>query len=143
MPALRLTFAILLLSLLALSQSACSGTRVGVKSAEAYNARPLKVYIPLAVDDPAAIKAAESGLIGRGWAVIDKSDEHITGKLHQRRFEATVDIKIEDQNLVIYSDSTYLDPQTNELTPAVPYGWLKNLQQDIQKFVAYENYRNN
>jgi len=141
MPAIRLTFTVLILGFLALSLSACSGTRVGTKATEAYSAQPLRVVIPDGVDNAGAIKAAESALIARGWAVIDQSDEHITGKLQHRRFDATVNIKVESKSLVLYSDSTYLDPQTNELTPAVPYGWLQNLQTDIKKFIAYESYR--
>ena len=141
MPVVRLALTILLLSLFALTQSACSGTRVGTKSDEMYNAQPLRVVIPDGVEDAAAIKAAESALIARDWKVINKSYDQITGKLIHRRFDATVNIKIEGQSLVLYSDSTYLDPQTNEQTPAVPYGWLENLQRDIRKFIAYENYR--
>ena len=141
MPAIRFAFAILLLSLFALTQTACSGTRVGTKSDEMYNAQPLRVVIPEGVEDAAAIKAAESALIGRDWKVINKSYDQISGKLIHRRFDATVNIKIEGRSLVLYSDSTYLDPQTNEQTPAVPYGWLENLQKDIRKFIAYENYR--
>ncbi len=139
MPVIRLAFAILLVGLFALSQSACSSTRVGVKEAENYNAQPLMVYIPEGVSDAAAIKAAESGLTGRRWAVVDKSEEQITGKLSHQRFDAIVNIKIEDGNLVLYSDSTYLDPQSNKAEPAVPYGWLENLQKDIQKIVVYES----
>ena len=141
MPAIRVTFTILILSLLALTQSACSGTRVGTRAAEEYNSRPLKVAMPDAVDNTDAIKAAEAALLGRDWVVVSKSADQISGKLIHRRFDATVNIKIENRFLVLYTDSTYLDPQTNEITPAVPYGWLENLREDIRKFIAYENYR--
>jgi hypothetical protein len=138
MPILRLAFATLLVGLFALSQSACSGTRVGVKEAESYNARPLKVYIPEGVSNAAAMRAAESGLTGRRWAVVGKSDDQITGELSHQRFDATVNIRIEDGSLVLYSDSTYTNPQTQQVEAAVPYGWLENLQKDIQKIIVYE-----
>jgi hypothetical protein len=138
-----LDFALLAVSLLALSLAACSGTRVGTVSYEKYNANPLTVAIPGEVTNERAIKVAESVLIGREWVVVEKSDDAITGKLRHRRFDATVNIRIENRNLVLYSDSTYLEPQTNATRPAVPYGWLENLQEDIQKFIAYENYRSN
>jgi hypothetical protein len=143
MSATRLAFAIVLLGLLALSQSGCSGTRVGKNSDEDYNAHPLMVALPDGMDNAAAIKAAERALIGRGWVIVNKSDGQISGKLIHRRFDATVNIKIENRNLVLYSDSTYLDPQTNEIRPAVPYGWLENLQEDTRKNVAYESYGSN
>ncbi len=139
MTELRVAFAILFLGLFALSQSACSGTRVGVKEAQSYNQQPLRVHIPEGVTDAAAIRAAESGLSGRGWAVVDKSDDQITGELNHQRFDATVNIKIENESLVLYSDATYTNPQTNEVEPAVPYGWLENLQKDIQKIIVYES----
>lgn len=133
--------AMLLVGVLALTQTACSGTRVGDYSVESYNQNPLTVAIPSEVGNVSAIAAAESALVLRRWAVIDKSDEQITGKLRHRRFDATVNIKIEERHLVLYSDSLYQDRETNEMTPAVPYGWLKNLQEDIQKFIHYESYR--
>ena len=134
--------AMLLVGVLALTQTACSGTRVGDYSVESYNQNPLTVAIPSEVGDASAIAAAESALVLRRWAVIDKSDEQITGKLRHRRFDATVNIRIEERHLVLYSDSLYQDRETNQMTPAVPYGWLKNLQEDIQKFIHYESYRN-
>lgn len=114
---------------------------MGTRSAEEYNARPLKVAMPEAVDNTRAIKAAEAALLGRDWVVVSKSDDQISGKLIHRNFDATVNVKIENRYLVLYSDSTYQNPQTKEITPAVPYGWLENLRDDMQKFIAYENYR--
>ena len=137
----RLVLTALLVSTFVLLQSGCSNTRVDARSAEKYNQQPLMVVIPEGVDNKAAIYAAESALIGRGWAVESKSDTEISGKLNHRRFDATGNIKIEGENLVIYSDSVYLDPQTNELSPAVPYGWLGNLQKDIRTFIMYERNR--
>ncbi len=134
--------AILLIGMFALLQTACTGTRVGDYSVESYNQNPLTVAIPSAVDNASAISAAESALVLRRWAVIDKSDEHISGKLRHRRFDATVNIRVEERHLVLYTDSLYQDRETNQMTPAVPYGWLKNLQEDIQKFIHYETYRN-
>lgn len=137
----KLNLAMLLVGVGALFQTACSGTRVGDYSVERYNQNPFTVAIPQEVDNSGAIKAAESALVARRWAVIDKSDEHITGKLRHRRFDATVNIKVEDRYLVLYSDSLYQDPESNQMTPAVPYGWLKNLQEDIRKFIHYESNR--
>ena len=141
MPVSKSNLAMLLVAICALFQTACSGTRVGDYSVERYNQNPLTVAVPQEVDNAGAIKAAESALVARRWAVIDKSDEHITGKLRHRRFDATVNIKVEDRYLVLYSDSLYQDPESNQMTPAVPYGWLKNLQEDIRKFIHYESYR--
>jgi hypothetical protein len=139
MPLVRVTFTILLVSLFALSLSACSGTHIGVKAAENYNSQPLKVYIPSEVDQASAMRAAEAALVGRSWEVVDRGDGQTTGHLKHQRFDATVNIRIESGNLVLYSDSTYTDPQTNEVTPAVPYGWLQNLQKDIQRLIVYES----
>ena len=141
MPVIRLALAILTLGLLALTQAACSGTQVGTKSAEDYNARPLRVVIPSGVDNAKAIKAAETALINRDWVVTNQTDDEISGKLSHRRFDAVVNIRIEGRSLVLYSDSTYTNPQTNEVTPGVPYGWLEYLKKDIKKFIAYEEDR--
>ncbi|UCH47215.1 MAG: hypothetical protein JSU95_14105 [Betaproteobacteria bacterium] len=137
----KLNLAILLVGALALFQTGCSGTRVGDYSVESYNQNPLSVAIPEDVDTAGAIRAAESALVARRWVIIDKGDEHVTGKLRHRRFDATVNIKVEDRHLVIYSDSLYQDREKNEMTPAVPYGWLKYLQEDIQKSIPYQAYR--
>jgi hypothetical protein len=137
----KLNLAILFVGVLGLFQTACSGTRVGDYSVESYNQNPLSVAIPEDVDNAGAIKVAESVLIARRWIVIDKGDDHITGKLRHRRFDATVNIKVEERHLVLYSDSLYQDRETNEMTPAVPYGWLKYLQEDIQKSIPYQALR--
>ncbi|MGD2140969.1 MAG: hypothetical protein PVH25_11265 [Burkholderiales bacterium] len=138
MLATRRTFATLFVGMLVVFLSACSGTRVGTKAAEQYNSQPLRVAIPSGVDTAQALEAAENALIARGWAVVDKSYDSVTGKLVHRKFDATANIKIEGENLVLYSDSTYKKTETSDPEPAVPYGWLENLQKDIQKFLAYE-----
>lgn len=138
----RKKLATLLIGVMALLLTACSGTRVGDYSVESYNQNPLSVAIPENVDNAGAIRAAESALIGRRWVVTDKGDDHITGKLRHRRFDATVNIKVEDRHLVLYSDSLYQDRETNQMRPAVPYGWLEYLQEDIEKSIPFEVYRN-
>lgn len=141
MPIRKLNLATLLIGVMALFLTACSGTRVGDHSVESYNQNPLSVAIPEDVDNAGAIRAAESALVARRWVITDKGDDHVTGKLRHRRFDATVNIKVEDRHLVIYSDSLYQDRETNQMTPAVPYGWLKYLQEDIEKSIPFEVYR--
>jgi hypothetical protein len=130
-------FSISLVVALVILQSGCAGTHVGAKSSEDYNKSPLTVAIPTGVSDDVALDAAESAFNRRQWKVVSRSDAEITGALKHRAFDATAIIKIEDRNLVIYSDSIFIDPQTEEQSPGVPYGWLENLRDDMRDTLAY------
>lgn len=117
---------------LVLLLTGCPGTRVGTYEAEKYNQNPLTVAIPHGLENTQALKVAEEALRGRKWTVFSKTDKEVVGKLKHRHFDATTTIKLEGENLVLYSDAIYDALQMEEATPGVPYNWLKNLQKDIQ-----------
>lgn len=114
----------------------CAGTRVGTYTAQKYNENPLTVAIPNELENTKAIQLAEEALRGRKWTVSSRTASEVVGKLEHRHFDATVTIKVEGESLVLYSDATYDGPQTEEATPGVPYGWLANLQRDIQSKIG-------
>ena len=137
----NLILSILLVTALAFLQSGCAGTHVGAESSEDYNENPLMAAIPDGVNNKKAMDAAESALIGREWTVASRSDDEITGKLKHRAFDAKVIIKIEDRNLVLYSDAVYIDPQTEKVSSGVPYGWLQHLRDDMQDILAVQAHK--
>lgn len=131
-----LTVDALAVAALVILLAACGGGRVGALSAEQYNAAPLTVAIPQGTANAVVIDAAEQALTGRGWRVVSMSDDEIVGKLVHRNYDATVAIRIEGSQAVLYSDATIQSADTDGPTPAVPYGWLKNLKSDMETNLA-------
>lgn len=131
-----LTVDALAVAALAIILAACGGGRVGALSAEQYNAAPLTVAIAQGTANAVVIDAAEQALTGRGWRVVSRSGDEIVGKLVHRNYDAIVTIRIEGSQAALYSDATIQSADTDGPTPAVPYGWLKNLKSDMEANLA-------
>lgn len=122
---------VVVVAVLTVLLAACGGGRVGELSAEQYNDAPLTVVVPQGVSSTAVADAAEKALRGRKWEVVSRSDEEVVGHLAHRDYDARVNIVIADGLATLFSDATYDGPRQEGAAPAVPYGWLKNLQSDI------------
>ena len=118
--------------LISITLVACSNARVGENTEIAYNQSPLTVAVP-ANKASEAMDTAEAVLLGRGWNVESKSETEVIGNLVHRSFDATVAIKKEGSLLVLYSDAEHTHATTKEVNRGVPYGWLQNLQSDLQQ----------
>lgn len=116
--------------LLALSLNGCA-TRIGSDAVSAYNENPLTVTIPLNASEEFVEMAKVRVLTGRGWLVQSRTKDEVVGKLVHRNWNATVTLLSEDSFIRILSDATQTNPSTGKATPAVPLGWLKNLQKDL------------
>ena len=110
-----------------------STRKLGEDAVAEYDSNPLSVEVPASATQEQAINMAESVLIGREWKVTSKSDDQVVGNLVHRGFDATATIKSEGSKLVIYSQAVHTDKHSGEAKPAVPLGWLKNLQSDLVK----------
>ena len=77
-----------------------------------------------------------STLEERKWTVVERSPKQVVGTLRHRDFDAKVILKVEGKQIKILNDSRYKSPTTGELGPAVPHGWLKNIEEDLQVFLA-------
>jgi hypothetical protein len=77
-----------------------------------------------------------STLEGRKWTVVARSPEQVVATLVHRDFDAKVVLKVEGAAVKILSESTYKSPETGKSEPAIPKGWLKNLEKDLKVFLA-------
>ena len=120
----------LLIFLLALSISGCA-SRVGSDAVAAYNDQPLSVTIPKFASVGFVEKSMVRVLERRNWVVQSHSEEKVVGKLVHREYDATVTLLSDGSVIRIMSDATQKNPATGDVNPAVPLGWLKNIQKDL------------
>jgi hypothetical protein len=113
-------------------------TLVGAEEVQRYNANPLTVLVPPGLGQADVEAVIVSTLEGRKWTVVERSPQEIVGTLVHRDFDAKVIVKIGGPGdpLKLLSEARYKAPQTGQFEPAVPKGWLKNLQKDLQTFLS-------
>jgi hypothetical protein len=120
----------LLIFLLALSINGCA-SKTGSYAVTSYNDDPLSVTIPSNASAEFVEVSMVRVLKGRGWVVQSQTKEKVVGKLVHRGWNATVTLLSDGSVVRIMSDSTQTNISTGEVNPAVPLGWLKNLQKDL------------
>jgi hypothetical protein len=74
--------------------------------------------------------------IGRKWAVAQRSPQEVVGTLDHRGFKAKATLKVDGNVIKILNDSQYLSPESGKLEPAVPRGWLRNLEKDLNAYIS-------
>ena len=120
----------LLIFLLALSISGCA-SRVGSDAVAAYNDHPLSVTIPPYASAEFVEKSMVRALLGRNWAIQSHTKEKVVGKLVHRNWDATVSLLSDGSVIRIMSNATQTNISTGAVSPAVPLGWLENIQKDL------------
>ena len=121
----------LLIFLLALSISGCASKTIGSDAVAAYNDHPLSVTIPSDASAEYVEKSMVRVLVGRNWAVQSHTKEKVVGKIAHRGWDATVSLLSDGSVIRIMSNATQKNISTGEVAPAVPLGWLKNIQKDL------------
>ncbi len=120
----------LLIFLLALSINGCA-PKIGSYAVASYNDDPLSVTIPSNASAEFVEMSMVRVLKGRDWVVQSQTKEKVVGKLVHRGWNATVTLLSDGSVVRIMSDATQTNISTGEVNPAVPLGWLKNLQKDL------------
>ena len=120
----------LLIFLLALSISGCA-SRVGSDAVAAYNDNPLSVTIPSDASAEFVENSMVRALEGRNWAVQSHTKEKVVGELAHRNWYAKVSLLSDGSVIRIMSNARQTNISTGKVTPAVPLGWLKNIQKDL------------
>ncbi len=120
----------LLIFLLALSINGCA-SKIGSYAVASYNDDPLSVTIPSNASAEFVEMSMVRVLKGRDWVVQSQTKEKVVGKLVHRGWNATVTLLSDGSVVRIMSDATQTNISTGEVNPAVPLGWLKNLQKDL------------
>jgi hypothetical protein len=121
----------LLFFLLALSISGCA-SKIGSDAVAAYNDHPLSVTIPSDASAEFVEKSMVRALAGRNWAVQSHTKEKVVGKLAHRGYDATVTLLSDGSVIRIMSNATQTNISTGAVSPAVPLGWLENIQKDLR-----------
>jgi hypothetical protein len=116
--------------LLALSINGCA-SKTGSYAVTSYNDDPLSVTIPSNASAEFVEVSMARALKGRGWVVQSQTKEKVVGKLVHRGWNATVTLLSDGSVVRIMSNSTQTNISTGEVNPAVPLGWLTNLQKDL------------
>ena len=119
-----------LIFLLALSISGCA-SRVGSDAVAAYNDNPLSVTIPTYASAEFVEKSMVRALERRKWTIQSHTKEQVVGKLVHHDWDATVTLLSDGSVIRIMSNATQKNISTGAISPAVPLGWLKNIQKDL------------
>jgi hypothetical protein len=115
---------------------AAGQTIVGAEAVEKYNRDPLTVQVPSGLPPQAVEEVMASTLQNRKWTVVERSPQQVVGTLVHRGFDAKVVLKVEGNLIKILNESSYKSPQTGQSEPAIPKGWLRNLEKDLKVFLA-------
>lgn len=126
----------LLAAFLCAPLQAAGQTVVGAEEVRKYNESPLTVPVPPNVSAGDVEEVIVSTLRNRKWTVTERSPQQVVGTLVHRGFEAKVILKVEGNLVKILNDSYYNSPVTGQLEPAIPKGWLRNLQKDLTTFLS-------
>ena len=102
----------------------------GKEAVMKYNETPLTVSIPSQLTPQQIEEAMIRTLIGREWQVERHSPEEVVGTLNHSSYQAKVILKVDNGIIKILNESTYKGK------PAVPEGWLENLQLDLKKHLG-------
>ena len=111
-------------------------TVMGVEAVRKYNANPLTVAIPSTLASQEVQEVMTRSLNSRRWTVVQQSPQEVVGTLDHRGFKAKVLLKVEGGLVQILNESQYLSPETGALEPAIPKGWLRNLEKDLKAHFA-------
>lgn len=111
-------------------------TQRGPEAVQKYNAAPLVAAIPSNLKPQDLEEVMALAFIGRGWSVVERSPQTVVGTLNHRGFKAKATLKVDGNVIKILNDSQYQSNDSAPLEPAVPLGWLKNLQADVSKFMT-------
>jgi hypothetical protein len=122
--------------LLSDSGRAAGQTIVGAEEVENYNRNPLTVSVSPSLSPEEVEAVAAAALAGRKWTVVERSPQRVVGALVHRDFDAKVVLEVEGTLIRILSESSYKSPSTGQFEPAIPKGWLKNLQKDLKALLA-------
>ena len=125
----------LLFFLLALSISGCA-SKIGSDAVAAYNDHPLSVTIPSDASAEFVEKSMMRALIGREWTIQSHTKEKVVGELVHRNWYAKVSLLSDGSVIRIMSNARQTNISTGKVTPAVPLGWLKNIQKDLGAALA-------
>jgi len=118
-------------ALLALSISGCA-PKAGSYAVNAYNDHPLSVTIPTHASAEFVEKSMVRALEGRNWVIHSHTKEKVVGLLLHREWDATVNLLSDGSVIRIMSYAYQKNISTGKVSPAVPLGWLKNIQKDLR-----------
>lgn len=122
-------------SLMLLIAPACNTLR-GKDAVASYNADPLTVAVPAGKPADQVQAAMVKAFEGRGWTIVSSTPDEVVGQLLDHRgFNATATLVRSGDMIRILSDATYYVQQRDEYQPAVPKGWLENLQKDLKVYL--------
>lgn len=123
---LSITIASLLLSI-----GCTTGHNVNVK----YNANPLTVVLTKDISKSEALQTAQNVLTNRQWRIAEVSDNQVVGRLNHRTYNAEVQVVYDAGTLRLLNNS-FNGPGSDPAfigEPALPMGWLRNIQSDIHR----------
>lgn len=107
------------------------GHNVNVK----YNAKPLTVVLTKEITKAEALQAAQTALTSRQWRITEVSDNQVVGRLNHRTYNAEVQVVYDAGTLRLLNNS-FNGPGSDPAfigEPALPMGWLRNIQSDIHR----------
>jgi hypothetical protein len=119
-----------LVGLLWMAEFTGCSAKTGRDVIDKYNQAPLTVSIPSQLSSQQIEEAMVRTLVGREWHVERQSPQEVVGTLNRRSYQAKVVLKVDNSVIKILSESSY------KSKPAVPEGWLENLQLDLKKHLG-------
>ncbi|MEO0796841.1 MAG: hypothetical protein AAFX93_16900 [Verrucomicrobiota bacterium] len=132
--------AISLLSLFGLFVISGCNTLRGSDAAKDYNEDPLTVSVASGMPTAEVTTLMNQVFQGRDWTVISSEPGRVVAELNHRGFKAQATMVQTGDKIQILSNSEYLSPKSGEYSAAVPYGWLENLQKDLNRMMARSVY---
>jgi hypothetical protein len=121
-------------------------TVMGAEAVQKYNANPLTVAIPPTLGPQEVEEGMVLALRGRKWTVVQQSPQEVVGTLNHRDCQAKVMLRADGNVIKIVNDSLCkpntrgFEPATSAKTeafePAIPRGWLRNLEKDMNDHFA-------
>lgn len=99
------------------------------------------IPIPSEIDTSFAKNSCINAALAREWDIVSKKGNIIEINLAHRSWNATVFFVVNDDEIVMYSDSYVVNKKTGERKRKKdPEGWLKNLRKDIEKLFDQKIY---
>ena len=128
----------ILMLFLVVALSGCAG-KTGSGALAKYNDNPLMVVIPPGLSPDVVEQVLAKVLVDRKWNVQSHSKDAVVATLKHRKYDATVTLQSDGSVITLLVDATLTrtsGPNAGQAVPAVPIGWLENLQQDIRRNFA-------
>jgi hypothetical protein len=85
-------------------------------------------------------KSVMKAVIGRRWNIVKKFDDRVIINITQKRYDATLTIVYNTENVKIYSDSWALKRSGERKKKKDPESWIENIKKDIGVFLNREHY---